>query len=273
MGWVIPVRLAGFVLSAAMIAAPLPTLAQGSDAAALATVRAAVASEMNAANTDHSAWEYRDHDIQPGKDGVYHVIETPQGDLRRLLTLNGQPLTGSAEQDELDRIREFVNSPDEQARKRKDSAHDDAQARELLTMLPNAFLWTIAGEAPEEITLKFRPNPNFSPPDMQARVLGVMAGEMVVAREGNRIQTLRGTLTNDVEIGFGLLGKIDQGGTFDVERRQVAPGHWQITETHVHIGGHALLFKSIGQQEDETKTDWKPSTAPNLQVAEEQLQR
>ena len=140
-------------------------------------------------------------------------------------------------------------------------------------MLPNAFLWTIVSENSEELTLQFRPNPAFKPSDMQARVLGIMAGKMVIARNGDRIKTLRGVLTDDVRIGFGILGKLDKGGIFDVERREIAPGHWQITETHVHIGGRAMLFKSIGQQEDETKTDFRPSTAPNLHVAEEQITR
>jgi hypothetical protein len=31
---------------------------------------------------------------------------------------------------------------------------------------------------------------------------------------------------------------------------------WQIAETHVHIRGHALFFKTIGEQEDEVKTDF-----------------
>jgi hypothetical protein len=33
---------------------------------------------------------------------------------------------------------------------------------------------------------------------------------------------------------------------------------WQITETHVHIQGHALLFKSISEQEDDVKTKFQP---------------
>ncbi len=247
--------------------------AQTSEPAAETAVRNAVNSELNASRMDHSAWDYRDHDVQPGKDAVYHIIETPKGDLMRLLDLNGHPLTGKAEQDELQRVHTFVNSPEQQEKKKQDSAHDGAQARELLSMLPNAFIWTIAGQTPEETVLHFKPNPAFRPPDMQSRVMGTMAGEIVVSREGDRIKTLRGTLTQDVRIGFGILGKVDEGGTFDVERRQIAPGHWQITETHVHIGGHALLFKSIGQQEDQANDDFKPSTAPNLQVAEEQITR
>jgi len=42
-----------------------------------------------------------------------------------------------------------------------------------------------------------------------------------------------------------------------VERREVGDGHWQITETHVHIQGHALLFKSISEQEDDEKSKFR----------------
>lgn len=241
--------------------------------AALAIVRTAVSAELAAAKADHSAWRYLDHDVQPDRDVVYEVIETPKGDLRRTLLRNGHKLTGSDESTELTRLRDFVSSSDEQARKRRDAEHDDAQARELLTMLPDAFLWNITGESPTEVSLHFHPNPGFNPPDMQARVLSAMAGEMVVARDSHRIRTLRGTLTDDVRIGFGILGRLNKGGLFDVERREVASGHWQITETHVHIGGRAMLFKSIGQQEDETKTEFRPSTAANLQAALEQITR
>jgi hypothetical protein len=247
--------------------------AETSEPAALAVVKQAVAAEMNASRTDHTPWAYRDHDIQPGKDEISQVVETPKGDLKRMLELNGKPLTGAAAQHELDRLRGFVNSPQEQAHRHKMDESDAAQAREFLGMLPQAFIWSIVTETPQAVTLKFRPDPDFNPPDAQSKVLAVMAGQIVVARDGNRIQSLRGTLTDDVKFGFGIFGKIDKGGTFNVERRELAPGKWQITETHVHIGGHALLFKTIGQQEDEVKTEWHISTAPDLQAALQELTR
>ena len=245
--------------------------AEGSDPAALAAVRLAVAAELHASDTDRTAWAYRDHDVEPGKDAVYQVVETPKGDLRRMLELNGTPLRGDAAAKELERMREFVGSPEEQARHRKAAEADGGQAREFLSMLPTAFVWTPVSETPRTIVLKFRPDPTFHPPDSEARVLAVLAGQMVIARDGNRIQSLRGTLTDDVRFGFGLFGKIDRGGTFNVERRELSPSKWQITETHVHIGGHALLFKSIGQQQDEVKSDWHLSTAPDLPAALQQL--
>ena len=123
-------------------------------------------------------------------------------------------------------------------------------------MLPTAFLWKIANENGDSVTLTFAPNPDFNPPDMQSRVLSAMAGEMVVDKKQHRIKTISGKLTRDVTFGWGLLGRLKQGGTFRVERRELKPELWQITETHVHIVGKALLFKNIGQQQDEVQTDF-----------------
>jgi hypothetical protein len=33
---------------------------------------------------------------------------------------------------------------------------------------------------------------------------------------------------------------------------------WQITESHVHIEGKVLLFKNIGEQDDEVKSEFRP---------------
>lgn len=248
----------------------LPLAAQSSQPEALQAIRTAVDSEMQANRTDRTIWTYRDHDEVPGKNATYTTIETRQGTLRRMIELDGKPLSPSAEQAETQRIEEYVGDPSAQAKARKSGAHDDAQAAELLKMLPDAFIWTLVTQSPEFTTLRFQPNPNFNPPDIEARIMGMMAGEVLIARDGDRIRTLKGQLTQSVSIGFGLV-KMFKGGTFDIERRQVGGGHWQITETHVHIDGHALFFKSIGTQEDEVKTDWKPSPDNTLQEAAKTL--
>jgi hypothetical protein len=134
--------------------------------------------------------------------------------------------------------------------------HDEHDATELMNLLPRAFVWKVESETPETFVLAFRPDPGFHPPDMESRVMGEMAGTLVVDKAQHRIKTMKGKLTEDINIGFGLLAKLHQGGTFNVERRQVAPGLWEITETHVHIEGRALFFKTIGQQQDEVKSDF-----------------
>jgi hypothetical protein len=243
---------------------------QVTDPHARQLIEAAVHSELAAAQTDHSVWTYRDHD-KSDKNAVYQVVDTPVGSVRRMIELNGRPVDPDTAQKETERITGFIHDTSAQAKQRKAGAHDDEQARQMLLMLPNAFIWSIKGSSGDLITLAFRPNPTFNPPNMEARVMSLMAGELIIAKADNRIRTLRGALSDDVKFGFGVFGKLRQGGTFDIERREIAPHIWQITETHVHIDGRALLFKTIGQQEDEVKTEWKPSTARNLQEAAKQL--
>jgi hypothetical protein len=65
---------------------------------------------------------------------------------------------------------------------------------------------------------------------------------------------------------------MNQGGTFRIVRSQVAPSIWEITETHVHIQGHMLIFKSINEQEDEITRDYKKTpVSMTLSEAIEQL--
>jgi hypothetical protein len=250
-------------ITALLLTAVLPSCAQDTQPdtrSARDILKKAVQTELDADKSDHSRWRFRD-DQRDGTNTVSIVVQTSHGSVKRLVSKNGVQLTEAEAKVEDARVQNFIHDNALQAKQRKDGAQDDKNATELLNMLPDAFVWTIKTQTPEKITLKFQPNPKFDPPDLQARVLGSMEGELVVDRAQSRIETLRGHLMQDVMIGWGILGRLRQGGTFQVERREIAPGLWQIVETHVHIDGKALFFKSIGQQEDEVQTDFSPVPA------------
>jgi hypothetical protein len=46
-----------------------------------------------------------------------------------------------------------------------------------------------------------------------------MKGTMVVNTRQNRIVSLQGVLTQDVDFGFGILGKLEKGGTISTTIR------------------------------------------------------
>jgi hypothetical protein len=221
---------------------------------AVQIVQTAVKTELAASRNDHTLWRYRDEQRKEGKVSI--VVQTAQGSVKRLVEKNGAPLTAAEKQAEDTRIQSYIHDPEKMAKQRKDGASDDKNATELLNMLPTAFLWKIANENGDAVTLTFTPNPDFNPPDMQSRVLSAMAGDVVVDKRQHRIKTMSGKLVRDVTFGWGLLGRMKQGGTFRVERREVKPGLWQISETHVNIVGKALLFKNIGEQQEELQTDF-----------------
>ena len=230
-------------------------------------VRTAVKVELAADRDDHSRWQYRDLNRKPDGEALFQVVETDHGSVKKKLRHNGSPLTPDELKAEDTRIQSFVNDPSQQAKQRKDGELDDKRAENMLRLLPTAFLWTLKNETPDTYYLDYVPDPNFTAPSMEARVFAAMAGEIAVNKQQNRIQTIKGRLIHDVKFGYGLLGRMNEGGTFNVERRELAPGIWQITESHVHIDGHVLLFKTISEQEDEVKTDFR-RTPPATTLAQ-----
>lgn len=243
--------------------------AMGDEGNSHTIVQQAVATELTADRNDHTHWLYFEVDKKPDKAVSQWVAETAHGNLKRVVEQNGQKVPETQQRKSMD---SFSQDPDQVAKQRKNEQHDDAQATELLKLLPQAFVWTKTDEADGNITLHFKPNPQFHPPDWESRVFAAMEGDMVVDAAEHRIVSLKGKMIRDVKFLGGLLGGLKAGGTFDVERRKTGGNEWQITETHVHIQGRALLFKSISENEDDVKTKFKELSADvSLHQAEDDL--
>jgi len=209
---------------------------------------------------------FRDANKVPDKSTVTLVVQTAEGDLSKTIELNCHPLTPEQQKDDEQKMHKFVTDPSVREKQKHDHEQDGERARALTKMLPDAFLWTEIGRTRSEATLAFKPDPKFNPPTHEARVFAAMDGMMVVNTRQKRIKSLKGTLTQDVDFGLGLLGKLEKGGHFDVERQQIGPRVWEITATHIHIQGHALIFKSISEQQDEVTDHYKPAP-PSLTLA------
>jgi hypothetical protein len=240
-----------FAMGSVLVAGMLPASLRAQNAKAI--VQQAVNSQIAADRDDLSHWRYIETEMDRSK---YVVVETETGALKRHIDEGGQPASAATLAGDDANIHRFLRDPGLRQKQLQNGDHDERDAIELLNLMPNAFLWKVESETRDTTTLSYVPNPNFDPPDMEARVMGSMSGKLVVTNPIHRIRSFQGHLEKDVTIGFGLLARIKAGSHFDIERREVAPGHWQITETHVHIGGHALFFKTIGTQEDEAKSDF-----------------
>ncbi len=227
-------------------------------------VEQAVRTELAADAADHTRWLYYDHDQTPGNDIRQWIAETNIGDIKRVLQLNGSNLSKDEQQR---RMHSFIGNVSAQQKQRKAGQQDDRQAADMLRMLPKAFLWKKTGERDGVTILHFKPDPDFNPPTKESRVFAAMEGDMAVNNAQHRIASIKGRMIHDVKFWGGLLGSINAGGTFAVERRETGDHVWQITETHVHIEGRALLFKNISTQEDDQKTKFK-QLAGNLSAAD-----
>ena len=230
-------------------------------------VRQVVANETQLVDSDHSHWIYRQHHVEDGKDTLKECVDTDQGALCRLIAEGGHPLSQSEQAKEKERLAELVKNPERQRKLQEARKKDGDQALKMLKMLPNAFHYEYAGTAGDLVKLKFVPNPQFTPPDRESRVFHAMVGFMWVDRDAKRLVELSGKLTRDVDFGFGLLGHLYRGGTFQVKRADVGDGHWETTLLDVKIRGKALFFKTINADQRET-TDNFAKAPGKLTMAE-----
>jgi len=232
-------------------------------------VEQAVKTELAADAADHSLWLYYDIDRKPGGEVVQWAAQTRKGELDRVLRQDGHEMTPTEQRS---RMEQFIRDSGARAKQRRNGQEDDNRARRMMEMLPDAFIWTKVKQEGTTTQLHFEPNPGFHPPTWEARVFASMEGEMVVDDSEHRIVSLRGRLMREVKFGWGILGELKPGGSFNVERRQVGGGIWQITETHVHIQGHAIFFHTISDQEDEVKSKFEELPANiSLEEAEQRL--
>ena len=220
-------------------------------------VNEVAANELKADEEDTSLWMYSARIVKGGKTETRTVVETKQGDLSRLVAVNGTPLGASERKRENDRIKQLVSDPSETEKLKHDAEEDDKKARELLNLIRQAFLFKYASAQDRNIQLTYRPNPAFKPQSREAQVLHAMAGTMVINAKEERLEGIRGRMISDVDFGGGILGHLHQGGTFTLLRKEITQGRWQSTLIDVHLKGKALLFKTITEQQHELRSSFR----------------
>ena len=218
--------------------------------------RRVVANELESQVQDRGRWMYRLEKEESGRKQVQNIIETNQGSLSRLVSTNGRLLNPRQEQNENERIERLVSHPDEQRTLQQASTKKAEQGARLFRILANVFLFSYVSRQGDLVTLAFRPNPNFQPPSMEARVFHSMQGEMTVDTTQQRLAAINGRLVQDVNFGGGLLGHLDKGGKFEVSQTEVSPRHWEMVSLTVDMKGKALLFKTVGVYESESHSDF-----------------
>jgi hypothetical protein len=227
----------------------------------LALVRRAVANELKTGNGNHPN-RYKLHKIDDGHSSTTEIVETKDGEVRRLLATSDQPLSAEANQKEIDRLNNLLAHPEIQERKHKREQADNDRDDEMTRLLPDAFLYHFEGMAQgpsgPAFRLSLKPNPNFNPPDRQAEVYAGMAGELWIDQQRERMVKLDVHLIDDVNFGWGILGKLYKGGSILVQQEDVGNDHWEQNHFKLDLHGKALIFKPLEFEITEDETDFVP---------------
>jgi hypothetical protein len=196
------------------------------------------------------------------------VAETPEGRMRRLLSVDGKPLSAEEKKVEDDRITYLVNHPDQFRREEQGRKDDETRLGTLLAELPRLYVFKQEGASEDGcLRIAFHPNPAFQEETYQDRVLHATSGYLFVRTPEMRLCAMNAHLDHRVEFGYGLLGKVSENSKFSMTRSEVAPGEWKTTKTDIHVDGSLLLLKSYSRDEQSDHFGFK-TVAPDLSLAQ-----
>ncbi len=223
-------------------------------------VRVAIYNELHAhANGEH--FMFKDTDKKPKATTTKLMIETRQGVISRLISVDGRPLTAQERAQDDGRVNRLLTDSSALRKKQQEQKDDDAHAQRLLASIPDAFLFKFAGvedgASGKLVHYTFTPDPNFNAPNHESRVFEGMKGDVLIDVDAKRIAKIDATLFQPVDFGWGILGRLDRGGRFLIEQHCVGGTRWETTHSVLHFTGKALMFKAINIQEDETLFDFR----------------
>lgn len=240
------------------LAANTPGLAAAPDTGLIAR---ALANELRAAQDTGHPMQYRLRKSTPRLTSTKTIIETRDGAVARLLTTNDNALSPADRQKDEARLDALLSDPGKQRKRKQNEQDDTGRALKVLRVLPRAFLFTYAGsEINGANTLElytFTPNPKFSSSDLELMVLTAMSGTLTIDAIHQRVVRLEGHLQQDVDIGWGILGRLNKGGWVLVEQADVGGGVWRIVRFRMAMSGR-VFFKTRSFDTTEEETQFAP---------------
>lgn len=201
----------------------------------------------------HGYWRYWIKRRSQRETRVEEQVETAEGPVARLDRSNGRPLDAAGRLAEDRRLGRLLGSAEEQARYRQQYADDEKRIGRIVALLPDAFAYEYAGEENGCTRLRFRPDPKYPAHSIEGRIFHAMSGELWVSQRYKRLARLDGHLDENVDFGFGILGRLYQGGWFRLQRTRVSPTDWKTEGLEVHMNGRAMLFKTIARETSELR--------------------
>jgi hypothetical protein len=201
------------------------------------------------------------------------VAETRAGKIRMLIAEDRQPLNGERTAAERARLKDIAEHPESFEKSAAALKNDEKHAREMLSMLPKAFVLDGMREDGGSWRIDFHPDPAYVPQSLEERVIHGMSGSMLVDEKAMRLHRIEGRLPADVSIGYGLLATIHAGSNFSTTRSPVDADEWKTVSVDTDISGRIIFLKAIGKKQHAIHRDFKqlPDTESVQQAVAELL--
>jgi hypothetical protein len=208
-------------------------------------VQRALAAESHAAEDTSHPMRYLLRKTSPRLTTTKDLIETRDGIVARLVTVNDKPPSAADVDKEEARLNALLSDPGRQRHRKQSEDADTVRALKVLRALPTAFVYQYAGAiangSGNAARFVFTPNPHYRPPDLETEVLTQMTGEIWIDPVQMRVEHLQAKLQQDVDFGWGVLGRLYKGGWITIDQGDVGGGVWRIVKFQMAMSARVLI--------------------------------
>lgn len=230
-------------------------------------IRQAVATEVAAFQDPSVKHQFRSRKQTPHGSQTKLYVETRDAMAGMVIAYDDRPVTDAELAGEQAHLQGLLNQPEQLRHKQSQEKEVADRFVRILKALPEVYVYEYDGTEtatpdfgkPGEalVRLKFRPNPNYSPPShLSEQALGGTQGTILIDAERRRIARIEGSVFKDVTFGWGFLGRLDKGGHFLIAQTDVGDGTWKITHMTLSFTGKLFFFKSFNMVSDELLSDF-----------------
>jgi hypothetical protein len=200
------------------------------------------------------------------------VIETSEGRADRIVLFNDEPLSPDHQARQQHRLEKLLSDRDAVKSDLKEQKAETQHRIRMVKAFPKAFFFDFAGREKGLLRFDFRPDPEFSPKDRETQMYRGMEGTVWIEPEQERIVQIQGKLVKDVTFGWGIFGRLNKGGIYEIAQTQLSPSTWRITALNVDVKGRTFLVDTFRFLRKETSSRFQPvSSAMTYQAAVQAL--
>ena len=225
----------------------------------------------------HTAWalRYRVHRVTDRDDTIRDLVESADGNVSRTLERRGQRLSPDQASAEERRLRSLT--PVELGKHRHGADSSDKFAMELIGAMPRAMTYSLTAGQPQlqqfagpQVVLDYAPNPEFHPESTAQSLLPGLAGRMWIDPETHHLLRIEINIIKNLNLVFGMLAHVYQGGTMVYEQHPVGGGHYAYSHIEIDVRLRELMVKTVPYHStmDASNVTLLPSPPPLKQAVE-----
>ncbi len=219
--------------------------------------------EANAADWN-AAPEYDcyERDQQPdGGSKTYDVLMILGSPYRKLVAINGKPISAEQQQQEQQRMEAAVakrrrESEQERAERISKFETDRKRDQQLMDQLTKGFEFTLLGQQKldgfDVYELKATPKPGYQPPTVDTQVLKGMHGKLWIDKKTFQWVKVEAEVTRPVSIE-GFVAQVEPGTRFELEKTPVEDGKVWLAK-HYSMRAKAKVFYLFDHKSEDDET-------------------